>query len=155
MTAEQIQAMPAGPEMDRIIAGTIFGLKPFRCSEVKAFQNPKHPNHADRDYEEWLVIPSGKPPRTHLIDSRPVPSFSSHIETAWQVVATMRARRLFLTLNDVLGGQWRAAFLETEADFMGQMRSPDPLLFAWEKTPALAICRAALLATTKGEKPCD
>lgn len=67
-------------ELDVKIAQDVFGIKKiFKPSEFKSA------NDAFWGSEEPSFIPSGKSPRTHMIDARPVPYFSSQIEAAMQV----------------------------------------------------------------------
>jgi hypothetical protein len=69
-----------GRELDAEIGRKLFGLKIFRPSEVKGA------NGECFDMDDYYYIPSKKPPRTHMIDARPVPAFSSDVNAALLVV---------------------------------------------------------------------
>lgn len=94
---EIVSAEKAGREMDKLIAEKIFGVKRvFRPCDVK-----------NRDSlawgEDYHYIPSGKPPRTHMIDARPVPQFSTRIAAAWQIVEkVVDAGHVFIVKGDGL-----------------------------------------------------
>lgn len=65
-----------GRELDAEIGRKLFDLKIFRPSEVKGA------NGECFDADDYHYIPSKKPPRTHMIDARPVPAFSSDMYAA-------------------------------------------------------------------------
>lgn len=72
VTTEQL----TGRELDAEVGRKLFDLKIFRPSEVKGA------NGECFDMDDYYYIPSKKPPRTHMIDARPVPAFSSDMYAA-------------------------------------------------------------------------
>ena len=68
-------------ELDVQIAEYVFSIK-------KIFQ-PRDFKRAEDAFwgtDEYSFIPSGKSPRTHMIDARPVPHFSTDISCAMQIL---------------------------------------------------------------------
>jgi len=89
-------------ELDKRIAEQVFGIKKiFRPCDTKTGEDYFSP-------KEYHYIPSGKPPRTHMIDARVVPYFASDISAAMEVED--RIAELGLTgryvdaIVDVVGG---------------------------------------------------
>jgi Phage ABA sandwich domain len=139
-TAAQDEA-EAGRDLDKLIAEKVFGIKRvFRPCDVK-----------DRDGlgygEDYHYIPSGKPPRTHMIDARPVPPFSTNIAAAWLVVEKMferwneddRPAEHYWQFVDCYPSGWRA-------DVMTPNFAQPDTVFLFETSLFLptAICKAAL-----------
>lgn len=127
----------AGPEMDRLIAERIFGVKRLYDCEGK-------PCQAD---EPWpLYIPSGKPWRTHHIDAVPLPRYSTNVAVAMTVFEAMvemtGSGSISADMEDARGqGFIVSVWLGFDDDAVG---ATGPL--------PLAICRAALsaLAAVRG-----
>ncbi len=125
--------MPAGPEMDALVA-----------KEVMEFSVDFElwPSDSGDPRRSWFIIsPKNQSSRSKL------PGFSTDIEAAWKVAQKMRSRGDALSLQhrnmiDNAPGTaiWTAWF----------GRAND---LAWATTPALAICRAALIAVRTGDKP--
>ena len=89
-------------ELDVQIAEQILAIK-------KIFQ-PRDYKRADDALwgaDEYSFIPSGKSPRTHMIDAKPVPYFSSDISCAMQVedrIAELELQGLYVReLNKAVG----------------------------------------------------
>lgn len=135
-----IYDMPAGAELDKLIAIKIFGWKPFRPCDVKlhAFDASMY-GHS----EDWYVIVSGKPPRTHMIDAMMLPYFSRNIDAAWQVVEKMKLLGFWFS-TDRRSETWDVTFENVET-----CREFD----ASANTAPLAISRAALAACGVTEAP--
>jgi hypothetical protein len=68
------------------------------------------------------------------------PAFSESMAAAWEVVEEMRRRGCLPTLLERANGGWRAQLLFTDGE--GFRHWPG----AAADSPALAVCRAALLA---------
>ena len=126
--------MPAGPEMDALIAKEVMGYSV--------------------DFEEYLGT-AGEGKRVWFVVTRKdgqvkraaIPRYSTDVTFAWHVAKKMQSRGATLSLehrNMIEGAPgtaiWTAWFRTTDA-------------FARAGTPALAICRAALLAIRKREQP--
>ena len=126
-------------EIDAAVCKEVLGLKPFRPCDVKAFQNTKHPFHPCFTEKDWLVIPSGKPPRTHMIDSREVPHYSEGWSCLSDIVLKMRERDLRLSLYEQDDGEWCAQWCRGDL-CNGELGE------ATEKSAPLAVCVSALLA---------
>lgn len=164
LTAESIQAMPAGREMDGTIAARFFGWRWWRWQpytywrdddkqlvvEVKGsphrFFAPSEPDWHDApgmepkpwDGVEELAI---QPPGTY--DPLP-PAFSSSIESAWQVVEHIGRDWLVGIGGPDGSGEWHAGLCKVDG-------ACDRVVGSDASTAPLAVCRAALLATLEGQ----
>jgi hypothetical protein len=125
MTDEEICNMPAGLEMDVLIADTVLGL--VECDRWRA----------QRYYPPEYIKDKGDCEHEHC---RPVgfcTSYSTDIAAAWEVVEKMRADGNEPDVWVDGDGDWRCSV------FVGE----PPKEFSWyAPTAPLAICRAALLA---------
>src|SRR5688500_14998111 len=78
-------AQLSGRELSKAVAEKVFGISkiftPADCASGSMYFGPSR---------EYAYIPSGKSPRTHMIDAKPVPYFSESIEAAMQIVEKMR-----------------------------------------------------------------
>ena len=125
--------MDAGRELDLIIASKIFGIKKI------------HYGKWDTEKKFPQYIPSGKPWRTHQIDAKPVPAFSTHIAHAWEIVEKLRRDGWNISISADNG--WGCTFYKVNVQGDEQFNA------TWEEshgpinsdTTPLAICRAALL----------
>lgn len=45
------------------------------------------------DKQQWYYIPSGKPRRTHSLDEKSIPYFSSNLIEAWRLVEWMNGMK--------------------------------------------------------------
>jgi hypothetical protein len=125
--------MPAGPEMDALVAKEVIGY-------TVDFEEDQRTDPAG--HRVWFILVKGEKARRAAI-----PKFSTDVEAAWKVAAKMRSRGEELSLqhgNMVKGAPGTAAWT-------ARFRNADE--FATAVTPSLAICRAALLATRSGKQP--
>lgn len=129
----------ANRETDKLIAEKIFGIKKIFCpSDVDELG---YMNTSD----DYHFIPSGKPPRTHLIDAQRIPNYSTDIAAAWQIVEQMSAStKEFWTLNYFSTGATVEFFYEGGRDRLWQVGNHE----ADAEDMPLAICRAALKAVS-------
>jgi len=79
-TKEEILALEPGRELDALALELVFGFP-----RKKLFP-PEYWEEGDEPFGAYNYIPSGKPKRTHMIDSQSVPSFSRMIGAAWMIV---------------------------------------------------------------------
>jgi len=116
-------------ELDVLVAGAIFGIK-------KIFKPADYQSGRDALYggDEPSWISSGKPPRTHMIDARPIPTFSSDISAAMEVVEKMRVNHGVI-INTHKKAAWHVCF--------GATNHPGE---ATNESLPRAICEAALKA---------
>lgn len=153
-----IDTMPAGREMDALVAEKVMGLK--RHSIIKAqiggFCKPGCDGSSEDDEysgcscnekgDGWKCkwcdsLWHSKPTREASMDNfcRFFRSYSTDIAAAWEVVEKIGGM-LNLTSNPYNGsGEWRASF-----------NSPNPNPPGYALTAQLAICRAALKAVGHG-----
>ena len=129
----RVSCMAAGREMDALIAREIMGYH-VECEEDQ--------RSTGEDARTWYIR-AGQDGR----DRAPVPGYSTDIEAAWRVAKKMKSRGDELLLecrrvidNDPGADIWTALFRQTDR-------------FAMAGTPALAICRAALIAISWEEPP--
>jgi hypothetical protein len=123
VSSETTQEMEAGRALDVTVLVEVFGF-------------PRKKVFSPEWTDDAHFIPSGKPRRTHMIDARPVPWFSTSIAAAWDVVEEAARRGMPATVVVAMGldgnpDGWNATWAG-----MG----------AHAGTAPLAICRAALAA---------
>jgi hypothetical protein len=131
--ANRISCMAAGREMDALIAREVMGYR-IGCEEDQG--------SAGEDTRTWYIM-TGQ----DGLDRSPVPGYSTDIQAAWRVAKEMKARGDELSLecrrvidDDPGADIWTALFRQADR-------------FAMAGTPALAICRAALLTVPRLEPP--
>jgi len=137
MTQEQIDTMEAGREMDRLIADRIFNLDTYKkWIYVDRF------DHFDCFLDDARYDENGQWDYAFLQNGsfRRVPSYSTDIAAAWQVVEKIK---------DVFRKQkpdWDFAIVETGENhwLAGWLQYESFELSGEGKTAPLAICRAAL-----------
>jgi hypothetical protein len=132
MTEQEIDSMPAGKEIERLITEKVMGWRlipdEHQAWVRMAWAQLTGPHHDQ--IETAVVVPYAdgtwryEQPRW----------FSTDIHAIWPLVERMKPLRLWLI---DLGDYWQAAFLE-EHSASGVKANGD--------TPMLAICRAALKA---------
>jgi len=129
MTRDEILNMEAGREMDALVVEKIMG-EPY----PDRFAHPKWWGlRYDMGHEVWEPM-----------------LFSTNIKMAWEVVETLKALGfsvLRLSTGDILGDWWQFHCADAYREIVFE-DSRD--YFANAETPALAVCRAALLATLEG-----
>ena len=124
--------------IDAEVGREVFKLKVFKPSEViksLASQDP------DKLYwqgvNDYYYIPSGKPPRTHMIDARPVPHFSSNISATFEMEEKIKELGLVNSYTKELG---KIVF-----GFYGVLPENEQQWFALIHASAEQRARAALL----------
>lgn len=133
LTAEAIDAMPAGPEMDRLLAERVMSARVRRNS--------------DGLYD--LIIP-GQPRSVDWVERdgawEGVPHYSRDIAAAWQVVEHLRAQgwEMTLSVNHYVTNPWDCRLFLTDG---GKLDAPRKRVIAHGPDAAAAISRAALKAT--------
>lgn len=131
--ANRISCMAAGREMDALIAREVMGHR---------VEYEEDQRSAGEETRTWYIR-TGQDGR----DRSPVPGYSTDIEAVWRVAKKMKSRGDELLLecrrvidNDPGADIWTASFRQADR-------------FAMAGTPALAICRAALLTVPRQEPP--
>lgn len=126
-----IEQMPAGQEMDALIAEKIFGWRYLTAEEaniVRVF--------ATQD-RHWMVEPHAARFTFMLSPEngiRPPGEWSSRIDNAWVIVEKLKGQGYAVVVEAIGDGGWHAGFYRgdrLEHEVQGE-------------TAALAICRAAL-----------
>jgi hypothetical protein len=118
--------MPAGSEMDALVAKEVMGYS------VDFEEGLSAGGEANR---VWFIVTDDGPANRSNI-----PRYSTDIEAAWKVAKKIQSHGDALSLQHrgVVGGKTGAAIW---AAWIGKTVD-----LAWAGTPSLAICRAALLA---------
>jgi hypothetical protein len=128
MTRDEILKMSAGREMDALIA-ILLG---WQVDELTAFSPTGSRNSRHKGDDNWLEY------------------YSSDIAAAWQVVEKLRQQyrfELFEYTTPEDGRHYRARFYRPRATmFCSEVSFVAPAYY-----PAVAICRAALLAVMECE----
>lgn len=122
MTTAELLAMPAGRELDAIVASRVMGW-------------------ASADVDTAMLCASGSIAACSEMTTGHVPDYSTDIAAAWLVVERIHEHGHAITVERWLGnpelGKWSAAFTLENGHDTGQCVA--------ESAP-LAICRAALVA---------
>lgn len=136
-----------GRELDAAVAERVFGIKKvFLPSAYKSSDDVWGATDSPH------YIPSGKSPRTHMIDAKEVPYFSTDIAAAMQVVERLQNVNVELALL-ASEKRWRVTIREFQS-----VRScpkcppvqPINVIYYSQSLPE-AICRAALNAVKAKE----
>lgn len=130
-----VAGLEAGRELDSLVHRRVMELPVV----PDAWGLPMQPG------DHWTSDPHGTYTGTPTTTGSPIPAYSTDIAAAWEVVEKLRERRIFLSVD----AHWDrfdvdAAIgpsLVVAADFWERA-------FATADTAPLAICRAALRATT-------
>ena len=122
MTRDEILNMPAGREMDDLIARKVFGWQKLEFPAVPSYQKPGKNKITLALYE--------------------LPRYSTDIAAAWEVVEEMQ-RRNFWALINLYSSYCRVIFTLASA-----FLEPFEVRAEPNEIP-LSICRAALLAVMK------
>ena len=128
MNKDEIMKIEAGKELDVLILQRFFGVK-------KIYYMDDEGSVSNSPTNSPYYIPSGKPWRTHRIDSRYVPYFSTDVSEAWRVVVKMSEPPTTMEAASKAENTKFAYIIERER-----------LWACTEQEAALRICRAALLA---------
>lgn len=124
-------------------------LRQVFCFKGNLYDDQGKPWSGPENYRWLYYIPSGKPWRTHQIDARPVPEFSTDIGAAWLVVEAMQKPGVFQAFHDAMA----------EISNRGRSVNYTPEYGIFKKSASAAaelICRSALnalAATRGGESP--
>lgn len=130
MTRDEILAMPAGREMDALVAEKIFGLKTYWREEVVRERGIT--NRQETAVIKTLCVVS----RTALFVQAYY--YSTNIAAAWEVVERNRGEAFTLLKSPIHGGYF-ASFVHKDEESV------------FAHTAPLAICRAALLTVIGNE----
>jgi hypothetical protein len=125
--------MPAGPEMDALVAKEVMGY---------AVDFEEWPSAGGDAKRVWFIVPGEK-----QISRSRIPNFSTDIETAWKVGKKMQSR------GDTLSLQHRNMVDNAPGTAIWTAWFGKANDLAWATTPSLAICRAALLAVRTSKQP--
>jgi hypothetical protein len=137
MTEAEIREMPAGPEMDALVAELVMGWRPYENGRQYCDLSCGLP--ADRDVDDFI----------HYSCSYEIPddwSPSTDIAAAWLVVEKITARNPPFHESPEWGLELRQIGDGWGVRLYG---SHVPMLEAEADTAPLAICRAALLTTVE------
>lgn len=139
-TQDEILAMGPGRELDALVLEII-----FRFPRKKLFP-PEYWEEGDEPFSCYNYIPSGKPKRTHMIDSRPVPTFSRTIAAAWLVVDKLVNTGYCPSILFDDNGHWCMSLsgIGGVGHSFSTPCTDDGTI--WCDTVEEAICKAALLA---------
>lgn len=127
MTRDEIEKMPAGREMDVLIAKHVMGLT-VTSSEEMAYRRTEY-GYSD----------------LHRIDAR---KYSEDISAAWLVVEKLAKEPCAWYIHSIN----LTTGLRYNADYWEETDSPDGKIISYNataETAPLAICRAALMAVMK------
>jgi hypothetical protein len=130
-----VDTMPAGPEMDALVAEKVFGCKPVFAAREWEKQ------HGNLAHKEWVCAVTGhghpEPDTEHNLDDV-IAEYSTDIAAAWCVLGRFTAK--FVWFDDAtcewhchLDGR-RCVMEDARFHATGELSAP------------LAICRAALKA---------
>ena len=138
LTREAVLVMPAGPELDALVAERVLGWVRHRSKLESGRWSLFPPGEAP----DWMVpaTDGAGPPITSW------EPYSADMTAAWRVVAHLHSRRFSAAVSLDVDHTQGDAF----AYFRGQAprrRGRDPEGSARAATAPLAICRAALLTT--------
>ena len=159
MTREEVEALPAGREMD-IAIGTMLGHKPVPYwliidkygDAIHKYDDPmpaefdckaKADAYFDSQERDGLMMASSKVTRYGRW-----PAYSTDIAAAWKLVAHFEAGNAEIDLkkyHDAAGPSWEAAINGFGVGGCAEY------CYAYAETAPLAICRAALLTTLMAE----
>ena len=124
MTPSEIDALPAGRELDAMVATFVMGCKVI-VDGGKPYCDCDDRGHFTRDANDVYAD---------------LPCYSTDIAAAWQVVEKLKGAAVewFFHIDipkPSVTDEWRAIFTPATR-------------YSWAKTAPLAICRAALVAVT-------
>lgn len=121
LTREKILSMPAGRELDALVAEKVMGWKQCSMEGVR------------------IKTCYGKPPEFGRNDGRVrIPGYSTDISAAWEVVEKVKQMNWFFILSDNLfPDKWEASLFWDPNGTMIEARA---------ETAPEAICKASLLA---------
>lgn len=138
MTRDEILNMPAGREMDALIAEKVMGKRVFCANEeLGGIVSGSIVRQG-----VWQMCEDGAMYDDRTVYAESIPHYSEGIAAAWEVVEKMQTidaeRPTEILRLPSVDNKWRVRF--TTQIFPG-----------WGDTAPLAICRAALLAAMEAE----
>jgi hypothetical protein len=158
LTADQVRAMPAGREMDEHVAAML-GDEPTLDWNIMNADETSTAFHGTREEcERFLEVTLAAFPSSWLKDYhvgawRRFRPYSTEISAAWAVVERVKAignPGRWLLDPVIVVGVGDGAFCEIREMSTGYVGQPEGYFFEGitvdADTPALAICRAALLS---------
>lgn len=137
LTREQIEAMPAGPELDAAVAEHVMGSRPPLARGGNVWANPDgNPNYASQ-----------------------IPLYSTDIAAAWEVVEKMLAVGFSFTYFDTANISSKPGVCAAFKLGVYPPKEGDADAFRGygfrEQSAPLAICRAALIAKLAGKREAE
>jgi hypothetical protein len=141
MTPEEIERMPAGRELDALIAEKVMGFK-WRTSKHSGYRYLFPPGHRSNLFTDSI----GNEPLYGDWDDC-VPAYSTDIAAAWQVVEKLCADAHNFSFDSGAfgpGSDWQNKIDKWTVCFDDYTTVE---VHSYAPTMPLAICRAALLAT--------
>lgn len=140
MTHEEIDAMPAGREMDALVAEKVMEWSTWYDNRVELYP----PEGSEENRGRWTK-------RGGILMPALIPSYSTSIADAWLVVEKIKGssdQDLFtIQQEDMHPGLWEAGWMEYLPYEGGYLK-----LSSVAATAPLAICRAALKAVQIDEQ---
>jgi hypothetical protein len=137
MTRDEILTMPAGRKMNALIAVKIMGICPHDWQLENNLSNAQH-----------VCLLCGQ--KYYAYNPPVTPDYSTDMTAAWQVVEKLSKPHIFINLSKF--GDKYVCDIENMEDYS----NPEKQFNRWKidfcNSPALAICRAALLMTIGGEE---
>lgn len=135
LSADAIRSMPAGRAMDALVAERILGLRGPLCAGAIYYESER---------ERWVCSVCGW---AHLVEKNPHPmepdAYSTDIAAAWRVVEHLSRGDWFV---DICAGWMMEPGYEVQIELKHD--HPDGRCeTTCDPSVALAICRAALLAS--------
>lgn len=148
----RIDEMPAGREIDALIAEKVMGWR-YKEGPKFDYSGPCEwnmillpPTISDDEYIHWNFPPKGVISKTFFLDKH----YSADIAAAWEVVKELKKQRWSFRYsnNAYADTQHAAAFYRRGIgrDILGGDYVYNDNAWAIANTECLAICRAALLA---------
>jgi|SRR3990170_3002803 len=136
---EYITQLSAGRDMDELVAARVMGWSYDPASDLPGvLAGSGKATYLESGLFFWWTTPDGRHRYTP-------PEFSADIAAAWQVVEKLRESLPVIRLSsgDIMGKLWQFHVADRYRD---RSFDGDRDYFANAETPALAICRTALLA---------
>jgi len=135
---EYITQLSAGRDMDELVAARVMGWSYDPASDLPGvLAGSGKATYLESGLFFWWTTPDGRHRYTP-------PEFSADIAAAWQVVEKLRESLPVIRLSsgDIMGKLWQFHVADRYRD---RSFDGDRDYFANAETPALAICRTALL----------
>lgn len=135
MTRDEVLAMPAGRELDALVAERLFGVRIFTQAEMEAEARRVW---ADQPRCEWFAMGfyATKLGRDDIECRQEIRHYSTNIAEAWPIAVMFR-----MDVHNLSNNKGAARVHAINGDQVW------PTYQVNADTPALAICRAALLTT--------